>query len=104
VLTKVGTDPSVTIMILPRRNTQGMLEDLCLEAVKPDPATPCMEGYFRCLTRNGITTSNIAKAKIHTFLSSRTRPDLRLGEAALEGYWPFPSSVFDDLKQFLRMI
>lgn len=101
----VGDEPKVVVMILPRENENGMLEDLCLEAVNSDPAVPCVDQYFECLKRKDLDRpDNISKAKIHTFLASRHRPDLRLGEAAKKGYWPFEDTVFEEIKTLLRQI
>jgi 5S rRNA maturation endonuclease (ribonuclease M5) len=103
-LTKAGNTPSVIVMILPKRNVQGALEDLCLSAVKSDPAFPCLNRYFDCLSKKGINPLNSSKAKIHAFISSRSKADLTFGQAAQAGYWPFSSNVFDEVKQFLRTI
>jgi hypothetical protein len=101
---KAKGNPSITVIILPRKNTQGILEDLCLQAVKSDPALPCVNRYFKCLSKRGVTTNNISKAKVHAFLSSRKEPDLRLGEAAMAGCWPFGNPAFKEVKRFLNML
>ncbi|MFN4219076.1 MAG: DUF3226 domain-containing protein, partial [Candidatus Bipolaricaulia bacterium] len=100
-----GRNPSVMVMILPDINTPGALEDLCLQAVANDPALPCVEQYFECLKQQTSSfPKNFAKAKIQAFLASRVEAGKRLGEAAQAGYWPWHSSVFDQLKSFLKQI
>jgi hypothetical protein len=47
--------------------------------------------------------NDIIKAKTHAFLSSRPEPDKKLGEAALAGYFPFSSAVFNQLRTILSL-
>jgi hypothetical protein len=92
-------------MLMPKNNTPGMLEDLCLESVKTDPAFSCMENYFDCLKSKDLPSPiEISKAKVRVFLASKKRPDLRLGEAAEKEYWPFDCDAFEELKAFLRVV
>jgi hypothetical protein len=51
---------------------QGMLEDICLEAVAEDPAMECVHEYMRCI--EGIMPrlpTSEAKARVRSFLVSR---------------------------------
>ncbi|NUO84407.1 hypothetical protein HUU05_30395 [candidate division KSB1 bacterium] len=94
--------PKVSVFLLPDCANSGMLETLCLDSVSADPAMPCVENYFLCLEERGTQLpKNLTKARLHTFLASRSRADLLLGQAAHEGYWPFDDPVFDPLKKFL---
>lgn len=97
--------PRVVVLIIPHGASKGMLEDICLQSVQDDPAMTCVEAYFECLTKNpGNLPSNLSKAKVHAFLSSRDKPDLRLGEAAQKGYWPWTHQAFDQVKEFLSLL
>lgn len=95
--------PITCIMILPDGTSPGMLESLCLRAIKDDPAMPCMDKYFDCLHGLNIFQRKVDedKAKVHAYLASREKPDKRLGESALAGYWPFDSDVFEEVMRFL---
>jgi hypothetical protein len=96
--------PITCIMIMPDGlNGQGMLESLCLRAIKDNPAMSCINKYFDCLHKLDIFQRKVDedKAKVHAYLSSRENPDKRLGESALAGYWPFDNEVFDGVKWFL---
>ena len=94
--------PSVSVFVLPDCSSRGMLETLCLSAVKHDPATPCVEQYLQCLEETAnLPSRNPDKARAHAFLASRARPELRVGEAAQAGHWNLDSPVFDPLKSFL---
>lgn len=100
-----GTNPKVTVIILPPGRNRGMLEDICLKAVKGDPAMECVNEYFRCLKRmKAGFPKNLSKAKVHVFLASRRKGDLRLGEAARAGYWPMDSAAFNKVKEFIRLV
>lgn len=103
-LSTVGTDPHVSVVILPDAVRPGKLEDICLESVADDPVIPCVEEYFRCIERVGPLPHNMSKAKAHAFLASRTQPDLLIGQAAYAGYWRFESPAFAPLRGFLETL
>jgi hypothetical protein len=94
----VGTSPQVTALILPGEDKRGALEDLCLRAVATDPAMACVEDFFQCLRRRPAP-----KASVQVFLASRSKPGLRLGEAAQAGYWPWNAPTFERLRRFLQL-
>ena len=96
--------PRVAVFLLPDCAGEGMLEDLCWQAVSADAARVCVEEYFACLQRQGLTVSNPAKARVQAFLASRPKPGLLLGEAASKGYFPWDLSAFAALKQFLHAL
>ena len=94
--------PSVSVFVLPDCSSPGMLETLCLSAMQDDPAMPCVEQYFQCLEESAsIPSKNPDKARAHAFLASRSKPELRVGEAAEAGYWQLDSPVYYPLKSFL---
>ena len=100
-----GGGPRVVVLIVPHGESKGMLEDICLQSVGEDPAMTCVEIYFECLTKNlDKLPNNLSKAKVHAFLSSRDQPDLRLGDAAKAGYWPWNHQAFAQVKQFLSLL
>ena len=102
---RIQDKPQVIVLILPHGSEQGMLEDTCLQSVAGDAAMPCVEQYFECLTKNiDKLPNNLSKARVHAFLSSREKPDLRLGNGAEAGYWPWDNQAFDHIKQFLSML
>jgi hypothetical protein len=97
-----GANPRVHVFVLPDGVSSGMLESLCLESVKSSPAFACVGSYFSCAIRTaGRQPNNLHKAFLHVWLASEVEPDKRLGEAAEAGYWPWNSSAFDALRQFL---
>jgi hypothetical protein len=95
--------PRVGVFIMPDNRREGMLEDLCLDAVLSDGAMPCVDDYFRSVSQNtSRQPSPMAKARVHAWLASQADPDLRLGEAAKRDYWPWNTAAFQTLIQFLR--
>jgi hypothetical protein len=100
-----GAGPRVGVFILPDGTSVGMLEDICLLALLADPAAPCVDDYFTCLrARAGREPNSPSKARLHVWLASQVKPDLRLGDAAGEGYLPWESSAFDPVKEFLQAL
>jgi hypothetical protein len=92
----------VGVFLLPDNQRDGMLEDLCLDAVQTDGAMPCVTAFFRCVGQQAQRQPNpLSKARVHAWLASQVVPDLRLGEAAQKGYWPWQSPTFDALKPFI---
>jgi len=98
-------DPVVSVFILPDCVNSGMLETLLYQAIDDDPATSCIEEHFQCLVEKGVVLpTNMDKARVHTFLSSKSPPGLLIGQAAHRGFWPWENSTFDGLKEFLKQI
>jgi hypothetical protein len=109
-LKTVGDKPKITVMILPDKDTKGALESMLLKTIKDKEEFRCVEGFIDCLKQNSLikseyTTARIAKAKIHTFIASKEKPELQVGQATQAGYWgDFSSPVFNPLKKFLQML
>nr|WP_290668328.1 DUF3226 domain-containing protein [Ardenticatena sp.] len=105
MLTPEGQRPSVRVLILPgSHDAEGALEDLCLRAVRNDPAMTCVENFFDCLESVSCRPRHSAKAKVQVFLASRERVYLRVGEAADKGYWPWDAPEFDEIRRFLQSL
>lgn len=103
--TPTGSDPRVNVLILPGNANPGMLEDLLLDTVAADPAVKCVDDFFNCLTAQSMALpKNMSKARVHAFLASREKPNLRIGEAASKGYWPWTSGALDGAKSFLQSL
>jgi len=98
-------NPVVSVFILPDCVNSGMLETLLYQAIGDDPATSCIEEHFQCLVEKGVALpTNMDKARVHTFLSSKSPPGLLIGQAAHKDFWPWENSTFDGLKEFLKQI
>lgn len=105
-LIPAGKKPKVIVHILPDAKRSGMLEDVCLETVRADPAMICVEQYFQCLKKQKkiIPRNKISKAKVQVFLASKKEPGKRLGEAAKAGYWLWGSESLNETRNFLKKI
>jgi hypothetical protein len=106
-MTITAGNPRVAVFIWPNCSVSGTLETLCLSSVENDPAMPCVRQYFECLRdQMPALPKTIEKAQLHafllhTFLASREKPGLRIGEAAEKHYWDWDHPAFDPIKQFL---
>ena len=96
----------VAIMVLPDSGTKGTLETVCLSSVVDDPAMECVDRYLECLSSSKLTKlpGNLDKARVQTFLASRSRPGLLLGEAAAKGHWPWDHSAFEQVRAFIQSL
>lgn len=100
----VGTKPRIGILILPPGKSDGMLEDVCLDAVHDDPAMQCVEEYSTCVQESVEywPNRNPSKARVQAFLASRERPGLLLGQAAERGEWNWEHPTYSPIKSFIR--
>jgi hypothetical protein len=100
------TELKTAVYVMPDGTSDGMLEDLCLRAMREDKALPRLDDYFACLKEAGFehAAKDAAKARAHALLASRKDPDLRVGEAAKRGYWPFDADAFKPLVALLRAL
>lgn len=99
----VSGKPRVGFFILPDGISEGMLETLCLRAVAADPAMPCIDEFFNCLTLRGVPApQNPTKARTQAFLASRVSSKVdQVGRAAQASIWPWASDAFAEARQFL---
>ena len=100
----VGEKPRIGILILPPGKPEGMLEDVCLDAVQDDPALPCVDEYIECVKRSvpNWRGHNRKKASVQAFLASRPEPGLKLGEGARLGYWNWSHEAYRPIEKFIR--
>lgn len=100
----IGKNPKIGISIISGDGNTGMLEDLCLNSISDDPAIRCVDDFISCIQQVGCNPKNLSKAKIHTWLASRDRSDMKLGDAALAKCLSFDHSTYESLIKFLRQI
>jgi len=116
-LTAVGLIPPppplqrTSVFILPDDTDPGMIETLCMEAVRAEPALApahgCVEDFFRCLTGRAVPLPGeprLAKNRAQAYLATRPESQLFPGVAAYRGYWPWGSPAFVPLIQFLQAL
>lgn len=104
-LESVGSNPKVTVLILPDENEEGELKDLYLKSVEKDPAMPCVNAYFECLEQTELPLpSKLCKPKVQAFLASRQKEVIGIRRAAKVGYVPWEDNAFQKVKVFLKQI
>ena len=97
----------VSYLVVPHDAAGTMMEDVCLDSVEDDPVMKCVDHYLDCVAQVGTPGPRSVwtpKARVHAFLASRDRPDLRIGEAADSGIWRFESDAFRPLADLLRAL
>jgi len=108
----------VGVFIMPGNQSEGMLEDLCMQTVADHPAMNCVDGFIGCLEQalpikhpntpktpgQSYFPKNLSKAKAQVFLSSQYESVSSVGLAAQKGYWNLDHTVLDDLKAFIRAL
>lgn len=64
---------SVTILILPSSEREGMIEDLIMDVFDNDPVSHCVNTYIECLRQVGlsISSSKVPKARLRTFITGK---------------------------------
>jgi hypothetical protein len=94
----------IETFILPDNCSSGMLEDLFIQSIPPNEIS-CIDDFFYCIN-NQVQRfpNNYSKAKIHAWLSTYTKPDKRLGEAAKAGYFNWKHEVFSKLISFIKSL
>lgn len=111
-LTPLRNPPIRTsIFILPDNTNPGMIETLCMEAVKNEAALAaayrCVEDFFSCLSRSQIALPALpvlAKHHAQAYLASRPEAQMFPGLAAYRGYWPWGNALFQPLIGFLQSL
>lgn len=104
-LVPVEEGPMLFMLILPGKNEQGAIEAVCLKSVQGDPLMPCVERFSRCVEEEwgASPEARLGKMRLQAFLATREDdPELRLGEAAEKGVWPFDHPAFDEIRAFLK--
>lgn len=97
----------VTSFIQPEPAKCGALETLVLQAVSSTPTWPCVEAFAICITGKitaPFSATTRDKHRLQAWLSTLSRPGLRLGEAAGAGYVPFDHPAFQPLTDFVKSL
>ncbi len=101
----ISGPPRVGVFLMPDNQTEGMLETLCMRSVSDDPASACVEEFFRCVNErvpNPPRHLQIHKARAQAFLATRETVECHVGRAADDGVWNFHHAAFAPLTGFLR--
>ena len=100
-----GDGPSVDVLILPGGEEPGMLETLLYRSVADTPVNRCIDDFFECVRiLPGIDIRRPAKARAQVYLATRPFPQVSVGVAAREGYWPLDHEAFAEVHDFLAAL
>ena len=68
-----GGRPSVSVLVVPSADREGMLDDLVVDALKADPISKCVDNYFECLSESDVLVvpERKTKARIRVFLIAK---------------------------------
>ena len=99
-----GERPKVAGLLVGGKDGRGMLEDLCLEAVRSQPGFPCLEDYFRCLAEKTGQEEYHSKARFRAWMASQSEFEFHVGKAAEKGFLPWANPAFDRLREFLKKL
>ena len=97
--------PGVAYIVVPGYKSSGSIEDVCLDSVADYAVMDCVESYMACLGK--VSSGNFSptpKARAYSYLASRNRPNLRVGEAAEAGVWNFGADSFSSLRDFVQLL
>lgn len=104
--------PKTGIVLMPRPNATGALEELLMETVQSDPLAEKAHKYIQNAvetlnannTRKPPPVHRCGKAKTHAYLATFEEPDKDPGKAAWAGYWDFSHPALEPLLQILRQM
>lgn len=100
--------PCIGIFIMPDNAGAGMLENLCLKTIELLPQYACVNEFIACFTQHQLENEKVVfndpKARVQTYLASRSPIVNCLGQGALKGYWNFDHACLDDIKKFLKSL
>jgi hypothetical protein len=99
-----GQQPRVAGYIIAGTDGNGMLEDLCLQAINGKPGFGCLGDFFRCMAEQTEKKEYHAKARFRAWMSTQSDYDLGVGLAATRGHLPWDSPAFDHLVTFLKTV
>ena len=100
-----GTSPTVTVLILPGGNRQGMLETLLCESFGATSVVGCIDDFFECVKAlPGVSIKRLDKARARVYLTTKPESHVSVGVAAKKGYWDLDHSVFSTVRNFLQLI
>lgn len=89
------------IWIMPDNQSNGELEDLCLEAAKQHSLMPCVKQLEDCILKTGWPPSKSAKSPLYTLLAWLDPPGRRLAELDDSDILCLNLEVFSPFLKFL---
>ena len=101
---EAGTEPAVSVLILPGNEDDGMLETLLCRTFAETDMDRCIDGFFQCAEKSGSRIQRPEKARARAYLTTMPHPHVSVGVAAQKGYWDFDHEAFASVRRFLRSL
>ncbi|MYD87958.1 MAG: hypothetical protein F4018_15435 [Acidobacteria bacterium] len=101
---EAGTEPAVSVFILPGNEDDGMLETLLCRTFAETDMDRCVDGFFQCVAESGSRIHRPDKARARAYLTTMPHPHVSVGVAAQKGYWDFDHEALDGVRRFLMAL
>jgi hypothetical protein len=102
---------TVGLFIMPDGRRRGALEDLYLDAIdyfsvrSKDRAIECVDAFIHCLDPRGrMNAARKKKTRLQVWLSSRSDPTTRPGQAITWNLLPWDCPPLEPIRSFLRQL
>jgi hypothetical protein len=104
-----GSNPAISVVLLPNIGVPGDLERLILDTLEGKPIIECSRDFISCIQSidnyQYPKESKLAKAELQTIMSVIDKePRRTIGDAAQNGAWDFSHPKFNHLKEFFSSI
>lgn len=97
--------PDISVLILPDKNSTGMLESLLCRTFEGSEVDRCIDDFFTCAKSSPNTSiTNPDKARAFAFLTTKPNPHHSVGIAAHQGIWNLNHEAFDGVRDFLQAL
>ncbi|HUC58932.1 MAG TPA: DUF3226 domain-containing protein [Streptosporangiaceae bacterium] len=93
---------SAAILIVPARDEQGAIEELCAKSFDPDRLA-CVDSYYACLGAAGVSP-NSSKGRSQAYLAGLRSAPRDLAVAASRGLLDMTHESFDELRAFVHSL
>ena len=116
----IGNRPSISVLLLPADEEDGMLESLVLKAIGQNDIMDCVDEYFCCLNKAGLELKKAreSRSRLSVYISGKTlaeefatNDDSRrwfLTQAVAMKWWEdaamWDHPTFDDARAFLNQL
>ena len=101
---ETGTEPAVSVFILPGDGGDGMLETLLCRTIAGTAVDRCIDSFFRCAGESGNPIHRPDKARARAYLATTPDPHLSVGVAAKRNRWNLDHDAFDGVRRFLMSL
>lgn len=104
---KSGSNPSVSVLILPDNKNDGALETLLWKTVSDTKTRECIDEYIDCVKSISDNKKRRLKAwkdkaRAYSYIATRERPDISLRTSFEQGHWDLDHDALSIVREFIR--